>query len=71
MIGWPDTGLIQRNIDDGGDSGKPGKMYEYLGSSDEERRKNLELFKSWTGVWVLKRWPEVTKEELGRLKLAY
>jgi hypothetical protein len=71
MIGWPDTGLIQRNIDDGGEGGKPGKMYEYLGSNDEERKKNLALFKGWVGHWTLKRWPEVTKEELTRLKLAY
>ena len=71
LIGWPDTGFIQRNIDDGGESGKPGKMYQYLGSSDEERKKNLALFKDWVGHWTLKRWPEVTKEELTRLKLAY
>ena len=71
LIGWPDTGFIQRNIDDGGNSGKPGKMYQYLGSSEEERQENLALFKSWTGHWTLKRWPEMTKDELDRLKLAY
>lgn len=71
LIGWPDAGFVQRNIDDGGESGKPGKMYKYLGSSEEERQKNLALFKSWTGHWTLKRWPEVTREDLGSLKLAY
>jgi hypothetical protein len=71
LIGWPDTGFIQRNIDDGGAGDKPGKMYKYLGSSEEERQKNLSLFKDWVGYWTLKRWPEVTKEELARLKLAY
>ena len=71
LIGWPDSGLVQRNIDDGGENGKPGKMYQYLGSSEEERQENLALFKSWTGHWTLKRWPEMTKDELDRLKLAY
>ena len=71
LIGWPDTGLVQRNIDDGGAGNKPGKMYKYLGSSEEERQKNLELFRNWTGHWMLERWPEVTKEDLSRLKLVY
>jgi len=81
FIGWPDTGAIMRRLDDGkgSKSGKPGNMYVYLGSSDEERQKNLNLFKSWVGedAWVLNRWkargevPGVTKEQVSKMKLKY
>ncbi|MCK7501111.1 MAG: hypothetical protein MZW92_71545 [Comamonadaceae bacterium] len=52
-----------RRLDDGKNTkdGKPGNMLQYLGASDEERLKNLGLFKAWVGNWTLKRWPEITK----------
>lgn len=70
---WPDTGSLMRRLDDGkgrGD-GKPGNMYRNLGATEEERQKNLKLFKEWVGNWVLKRWPEVSKEELHGIKVRY
>jgi len=81
FIGWPDTGAIQRRLDDGKSSkdAKPGNMYQYLGGTDEERQKNLALFKQWVGkdAWKLNRWkargdvPAITKEDLDRIKVAY
>lgn len=81
FVGWPDTGALMRRLDDGkgSKSGKPGNMYVYLGSSDEERQKNFNLFKSWVGedAWVLNRWkargkvPGVTKEQVSKMKLKY
>ncbi len=70
---WADTGSLMRRLDDGKNrsDGKPGNMYQYLGSSDEERQRNLAVFKSWVGNWVLKRWPEITKEELNGIKVKY
>lgn len=72
-IGWPDNGAMMRRLDDGKSTkeGKPGNMYQYLGSTDEERQKNLALFKEWVGSWNLKRWAEVTKEDLNGLKIKY
>ena len=81
FIGWPDTGAIQRRLDDGKNSsnGKPGNMYEYLGGTEEERQKNLNLFKEWVGkdAWKLNRWqargsvPAITKEDLDKIKVKY
>jgi hypothetical protein len=70
---WPDTGALMRRLDDGKNTkdGKPGNMYVYLGSTEEERQKNLELFKKWVGNWTLKRWHEITKEELNGIKVPY
>lgn len=70
---WPDTGALMRRLDDGGSSkdGKPGNMYQHLGSTAEERQQNLALFKSWVGGWVLKRWPEISKEELSAIRVPY
>jgi hypothetical protein len=45
--------------------------YQYLGSSEEERQKNLVLFKEWIGNWNLKKWPDVVKEEMDGLKVRY
>lgn len=72
-IGWPDNGAMMRRLDDGKSTkeGKPGNMYQYLGSTDEERQKNLALFKEWVGSWNLKRWAEVTKEEMNEIKVKY
>ena len=73
FIGWPDNGAIMRRLDDGKNTkdGKPGNMYQYLGSSEEERQKNLVLFKEWIGNWNLNKWLEVTKEEMNGLKVKY
>jgi hypothetical protein len=81
FIGWPDTGAMMRRLDDGksSKSGKPGNMYNFLGSNDEERQKNFKLFKDWVGEggWVLNRWkargdvPGVTKEQVSKMKLKY
>jgi hypothetical protein len=80
-IGWPDTGAIQRRLDDGKSTGdgKPGNMYQYLGTTDEERQKNMNLFKQWIGKdgWKLNRWqargkvPAITKEDLDKVKVKY
>lgn len=81
FIGWPDTGAIARRLDDGKSAagGKPGNMYQYLGATDEERQKNLNLFKEWVGkdAWKLNRWeargtvPAITKEDLDKIKVKY
>ena len=70
---WPDTGALMRRLDDGKGSGdgKAGNMYEHLGGSDEERQKNLALFKAWVGNWTLKRWKDITKEEMDGIKVPY
>lgn len=81
FVGWPDTGAIQRRLDDGKNTGdgKPGNMYQYLGGAEEERQKNLNLIKEWVGkdVWKLNRWeargkvPAITKEDLDKIKVKY
>jgi hypothetical protein len=81
FVGWPDTGAVMRRLDDGKNTkdGKPGNMYQYLGATEEERKKNFDLFKAWVGeeAWTHKRWdakgdmPGVTKEELAKMKLKY
>jgi hypothetical protein len=81
FIGWPDTGAVMRRLDDGKSTkdGKPGNMYENLGDDEQERQKNLSIFKAWVGddAWMLKRWnargdvPAVTKEEIAKMKLKY
>jgi hypothetical protein len=77
---WPGTGAMMRRLDDGrAAGGKPGNMYPYLGSSDEERARNLQLIKSWLGdgAWNLNRWkargdvPAVTKEQLEKVHGKY
>ncbi len=70
---WPDTGALMRRLDDGKNSkdGKPGNMYQYLGSTEEERQKNLKLFKDWVGYWTLKKWQDITKEEMNQIKVKY
>ena len=81
FVGWPDTGALMRRLDDGKNTsdGKPGNMYERLGATEEERRKNLNLFKEWVGVdaWKLNRWgardkvPAITKQDLDKIKVKY
>jgi hypothetical protein len=46
-------------------------MYENLGTTEAERKANLEKFKGWVGNWNLKRAKDVTKEELNALKIKY
>ena len=81
FICWPDTGAIMRRLDDGkgASGGKPGNMYQYLGGTEEERQKNLKLFKEWVGkdAWKLNRWnargkvPAITKQEMDKMKVKY
>lgn len=42
------TGAMMRRLDDGkgAKDGKPGNMYQHLGGTEEERQKNLALFKA-------------------------
>ena len=72
-IAWPDTGALMRRLDDGKNTkdGKPGNMYQYLGSTEEERQQNLKLFKDWVGNWTLKKRKDITKEEMEGIKVIY
>lgn len=71
--GWPDSGAVMRRLDDGRNTkdGKPGNMYEYLGANEEERQRNVGLFKAWVGNWTLKRFPDLTKDELAGIAVKY
>lgn len=81
FVGWPDTGAVMRRLDDGKSTGngKPGNMYQYLGTTDEERQKHLNLFKEWVGkdAWKLNRWnargkvPAITKQDMDKIKVKY
>ena len=70
---WQDAGSLMRRLDDGKNTkdGKPGNMNKYLGKTDAEIAKNLAVFKAWVGNWTLKRWKEITKEELDGIKVPY
>ena len=70
---WPDTGALMRRLDDGKNAkdGKPGNMHRHLGKTEAEIAKNLAVFKAWVGNWTLKRWKEITKEELDGIKVPY
>lgn len=68
---WPDTGALMRRLDDGKTTGKPGNMYQYLGKTEDERQQNLTFFKSWVGNWTLKKWKDITKEEMDGIKVKY
>lgn len=81
FVGWPDTGALMRRLDNGkmSKSGKPGNMYMFLGSNDQEREKNFKLFKAWVGedAWRLNRWkargkvPGITKDQVSKIKAKY
>jgi len=80
FVGWPDTGAIMRRLDDGKNTdGKPGNMYQNLGATEEERQRNLNLFKEWVGTdaWKLNRWevrgkvPAITKADMDKIKVKY
>ncbi len=71
---WIDTGSLMRRLDDGKSAaadGKPGNMYAHLGATEEERQNNLKLFKAWVGNWTLKRWKDITKEDMDGIKVKY
>jgi len=68
---WPDTGALMRRLDDGRIAEKQGNMYQYLGSTEDDRQKNLKLFKEWIGNWATKKWSEITKEEMDGIKVRY
>jgi len=72
-VGWPYTGALIRRLDDGTSrtDKKPGNMYEHLGATDAERKANLAIFKAWVGSWNVKRWSDITKEELSAIKAKY
>jgi len=72
-VGWPYTGALIRRLDDGTSrtDKKQGNMFEYLGATDTERQANLAIFKAWVGTWNVKRWSDITKEELNAIKAKY
>lgn len=67
FTGWPDTGALMRRLDDA----KPGNMYPYLGDDEPQRQQNLALFKDWVGGWTLKRFKDLTMDELAGIKVPY
>lgn len=73
FVGWPNTGALMRRLDDGKGSKdrKPGNMYQHLGSEEQERQANLAQFKAWVGNWNLKRWADISKDELSGVKAKY
>ena len=66
FVNGKDTGAFMRRLDDGKNTkeGQPGNMYKWLGSTDEERAKNLGVIKKWVGGWTLKRKSAITEGEL-------
>lgn len=72
-VGWPYTGALIRRLDDGASrtDKKPGNMYEHLGATEAERKTNLNMFKSWVGNWNVKRWSDISKDELSAIKAKY
>jgi len=81
FVGWPDSGALMRRLDDGKSAtdGKPGNMYQNLGATEEERQKNLDLFKQWVGkdAWKMNRWeargkvPAISKKDMDKIKVKY
>jgi hypothetical protein len=72
-VGWPYTGALMRRLDDGTSrtDQKQGNMYQYLGADEAERQANLALFKAWVGSWNVKRWSDISKEELNAIRAKY
>ena len=70
MVNGSDTGALMRRLDDGKNTekGKAGNMYSYLGGTDEEKAKNLEVIKKWIGGWTLKRKKDISEDELKAIK---
>jgi hypothetical protein len=73
FIVWPETGALMRMLDDGttNDTGTPGAMYENLGDTKTEQQANLKIFKEWVGNWTVKKWDEISKEDINKMKLGY
>lgn len=73
FVGWPNSGALMRRLDDGKGSkdGKPGNMYLHLGADEQERQTNLDLFKNWVGGSSLKRWADLSRDELNGFKIRY
>ena len=72
-VGWPQTGALMRRLDDGNSKADKvaGNMYEHLGDTEALRKSNLDIFKAWVGAWNLKRWKDVTKDELNALTIKF
>ncbi len=72
-VGWPYTGALIRRLDDGTSrtDKKPGNMYEHLGATEAERKANLNIFKNWVGSWNVKRWKDISKDELSAIKAKF
>lgn len=70
IVNGSDTGALMRRLDDGKNTknGKPGNMYAYLGGTDAEKAKNLEVIKKWVGGWTLKRKKDISEGELKAIK---
>ena len=66
MVNGSDAGALMRRLDDGKNTkdGKPGNMYNYLGSNPAERSARLDTMKKWVGNWSLKRRKELSEGEL-------
>ena len=66
MVTGTDAGALMRRLDDGKNTkdGKPGNMYNYLGSNPGERAERLAKVKQWVGSWSLKRRNELSDAEL-------
>jgi len=64
-----DAGAIMRRLDDGKskEDKKPGNMYIFLGKDEDERQKNLKIFKDWVGSWNLKRKADLSEDELKKI----
>jgi hypothetical protein len=81
VIGWPETGVFMRRLDDGSHSAnkKPGNMYRHLGDTDAERAANLNIVKAWVGdgAWIINPLeksddvPAIAKDQIDKLKLKY
>lgn len=72
-VGWPYTGALIRRLDDGTSrtDQKAGNMYQHLGASEAERQANLAIFKAWVGNWNVKRWSDISKDELNAITAKY
>ena len=73
FVGWPNSGALMRRLDDGKGSkeGKTGNMYQHLGADEQERQANLTLFRNWVGNWNLKRWADISKDEINGVKVKF
>lgn len=69
LVNGSDAGALMRRLDDGKSTanGKPGNMYNYLGTNDKERAQRLQTMKQWVGSWSLKRRNDLTNEELAKI----